>query len=328
MKREMLDLLACPGCRSSLELHVGDSDGCSVIRGALVCESCGAKYPIRDSIPRFVSADNYANSFGFQWNRFRRTQLDSYTGRSISRDRLYASTGWDWEAMKGKLVLDVGCGAGRFAEVALKAGARVVGVDYSDAIDAAKENLAHFLEFFPVQASIYDLPFKPRSFDRVYCLGVLQHTPDPAGAFAALPGQVMPGGWLAVDIYPRLWRNIFWSKYWVRPITKRIAAPALLRIVERGVTILLPLSRLVASIPYAGRRLKYLLPVANYDGVYDLSDNLKKEWAILDTFDMLSPEHDHPQSARTVYGWCKEAGLSDFEVFRRGHLVARGHMVR
>jgi SAM-dependent methyltransferase len=294
------------------------------MEGDLDCERCGTSFHIRNGIPRFVPVENYASNFGFQWNRFRRTQLDSHSGEPISRERLHASTGWDWSAMKGKRILDVGCGSGRFAEVALQAGARVVGVDYSTAVDAAFDNLRAYSGFEAVQASVYELPFWPHSFDYVYCLGVLQHTPDPAKAFSALPEQVVVGGGVAVDIYPRLWRNVLWSKYWLRPLTKRMPASVLMRLIERAVPYLLPLSRAVSAVPRVGKRLKYALPVANYDGVYDLSEEQINEWAILDTFDMLSPEHDHPQSSETLLHWCRAAGLSDIEVFRRGHLIARG----
>jgi len=43
--------------------------------------------------------------------------------------------------MKGKWVLDAGCGSGRFAEIALATGANVVALDYSSAIDACWNNL-------------------------------------------------------------------------------------------------------------------------------------------------------------------------------------------
>jgi 2-polyprenyl-3-methyl-5-hydroxy-6-metoxy-1,4-benzoquinol methylase len=164
------------------------------MEGDLDCERCGTSFQIINGIPRFVPVENYASNFGFQRNRFRQTQLDSHSGEPISRERLHASTGWDWSAMKGKRILDVGCGSGRFAEVALQAGARVVGVDYSTAVDAALDNLRAYSGFEAVQASVYELPFSPHSFDYVYCLGVLQHTPDPAKAFMALPEQVVAGG--------------------------------------------------------------------------------------------------------------------------------------
>lgn len=324
MKATLLEIVACPCCKGSLVPQFERCVGDEIVTGILKCNSCGGEHPIQNGIPRFVPKQTDADSFGFQWNRFSTTQLDSHSQLPISKQRLFHSTGWDWDAMKGKRVLDVGCGAGRFAEIALQSGANVVAIDYSSAVDAARRNLATYKTVEVIQASVFDLPFLPGSFDYIYCLGVLQHTPDPAKAFAALPTQLAAGGRLAVDVYPFLWRNLLWSKYWLRPITKRMPHAALLRTVERAVPSLLTVSRCVSSIPVVGPKLKYLLPVANYAGVYDLSESQLREWAVLDTFDMFSPEHDHPKSARTLARWFDRAGLVDVQIFRKGHLIGRG----
>jgi hypothetical protein len=55
--------------------------------GSLVCKE-GCTNEVLNGIPRFVPVKNYASSFGLQWNTFRATQLDSYTGLAISHDRL------------------------------------------------------------------------------------------------------------------------------------------------------------------------------------------------------------------------------------------------
>jgi hypothetical protein len=87
---------------------------------------------------------------------------------------------------------------------------------------------------------------------------------------------------------------------------------------------LLPMSQALGAIPAVGRFLKRMIPVANYAGVYPLSAQQMKEWALLDTFDMLAPEYDKPQPPGRVRGWLEAAGLAGVEVFREGHLVGRG----
>jgi hypothetical protein len=171
---------------------------------------------------------------------------------------------------------------------------------------------------------MYRLPFSPGTFPRVYSLGVLQHTPNVRAAFLALALQLASGGCLVVDLYPKLWLNALWPKYWLRPLTKRLSPERLMRVVEAAVPLLLPLSHLIGRLPRFGRKLRYAVPVANYEGVYPLAPSQLREWAVLDTFDMFAPAHDHPQSAEDLQRWFREAGLAAVEVERLGFLVGRG----
>jgi len=325
MRPDLLSLLACPNCSGDLAIDATSrAENGRIETGALRCAGCGGTYEVKGFIPRFVPKENYAGSFGFQWNRFRNTQLDSHSGVPISRERFYASTGWKRDDLKGRLLLDAGCGAGRFAEVALEAGARVVAMDYSSAVEACRANLSQFDSLDVVQADIFHLPFQRDRFDRIYSLGVLQHTPDPKSAFQALRAPLRPGGDLAVDVYPKMLRNVFWSKYWVRPVTKRIESRKLFGLVERSIGPLLAVSNFLNAIPKVGPKLKYLVPVANYRGVYPLDESQLREWSVLDTFDMLAPAHDHPETAAGLRSWFQDGGLEHIEVFRAGHVIGRG----
>lgn len=326
MKRELLDILRCPQCGGKFDLRAPQFGADEIESGSLACSGteCHA-FPITGSIPRFVPAENYAANFGFQWNRFRQTQLDSYSGTHISRDRFFASTGWDPKQMAGKRVLDAGCGAGRFAEIALASGANVVALDYSTAVDACWLNNREKGTIHCVQGDIYHLPFAPGSFDYVYCLGVLQHTPDVKKAFLALVAAPRNGGKLAVDVYPRSWQSIVSGKDLLRPITKRMDRMRLFSVVEKLlVPLLLPVSLLVGRAPLIGRKIRRLIPVSNYQGVFPLNPNQLREWAVLDTYDMLAPTYDNPQTPATLREWLTKARLKDIEVEDVGHLVGRG----
>jgi len=328
VKRELISLLSCPECCSSVRLEDAYPWSGEVERGTLVCLNDGRTFPIARFVPRFASSENYSSSFGFQWQEFRLTQLDSHTGLPISRTRFFEQSAWDPARLKDALVLDAGCGAGRFAQVALEAGARVVAFDYSDAVDACWSNLGRHPRLHVVQADIYNLPFASGSFDFVYSFGVLQHTPDVAGAFKALVPQLKPGGRLAVDVYPATPLNLLWPKYWLRPFTKRVPRERLYGIVRRMVPVLLPVSLALGRVPLAGRHLRHLVPVVNYEGILPLSTQQIREWAVLDTFDMLAPAHDHPLSVATLRRWFDEAGLVDVDVARRGLIVGRGRRLR
>jgi SAM-dependent methyltransferase len=324
MHTELLDILRCPQTGQPLILEAPEHRGEQIYSGWLVTQDGAYRYPIREFIPRFVPESNYADNFGMQWNRFRQTQLDSYSGHPISAQRFWKATGWKPEALAGQWVLDVGCGAGRFAEVALQAGAKVIALDYSSAVDACYANLQQHPDLHVVQGDIYALPFRKQAFPWVYSLGVLQHTPDVAKAFAAVPLMVAGGGRLCVDFYQKSWKNALLPKYWLRPMTKRMAKTWLFDVLESLTPKLLPLSRMLGRIPVVGGGLKRLVPIANYDGILPLSESQHLEWSLLDTFDMLAPAYDQPQTPETVRRWLESAGLDQIEILLAGHLVGRG----
>lgn len=324
MRTDLLPILRCPQTGERLTLEQAEFEDGRVRNGWLVSEGGAHRYPLREFIPRFVPESNYADNFGMQWNQFRHTQLDSHSGLPISTNRFWKATAWSPEAMSGQWVLDAGCGAGRFAEVALTSGANVVALDYSSAVDACRANLLHNPNLHVVQGDIYALPFPKGFFPFVYSLGVLQHTPDVGKAFASLPPLVRPGGSLCVDFYWKRFRSVLSAKYVVRPLTKRIPQRRLFSFLQKAVPATLPVSQMLGRVPVVGKALKRLIPIADYTGVYPLSPGQLREWALLDTFDMLAPEYDKPQSVPTVRKWLAGAGLVDVEVLHVGHLVGRG----
>jgi SAM-dependent methyltransferase len=324
LRTDLLEILRCPQSGLPLVLETPVMSGERVREGWLVAEDGSHRYPIKDFVPRFVPEHNYADSFGMQWLRFRRTQLDSYSGHPISANRFWKATGWCPADLEGQWTLDVGCGAGRFAEVALGAGAHVVALDYSAAVDACFENLRDHPRLHVIQGDIYALPFAHRSFAHVYSLGVLQHTPDVAHAFAALPPMLAPRGRLCVDFYEKSWKSALLPKYWLRPLVRRMPRTELFALCERMVPRLLPLSFALGRVPAVGRTLRRLVPVANHAGILPLDSAQLREWALLDTFDWLAPEYDNPQTAQSVRRWLEEAGLLDIDVLKAGHLTGRG----
>ncbi|HEX7153268.1 MAG TPA: methyltransferase domain-containing protein [Thermoanaerobaculia bacterium] len=313
MNPRLLQILRCPACGGSLTTD-----------GEALRSTCGRTYPVRNGIPRFVPPENYASSFGLQWNRFRRTQLDSHSGVTISGDRFRRETGWTRADLEGKLVLDAGCGAGRFAEIALGLGAEVVAIDYSSAVEACLANNGPNERLDVLQADIYALPFAPNTFDYVYSLGVLQHTPDVKRAFDSLVPLVKPSGRITVDLYRQHWGNFIRPKYWLRPITKRMNAKTLFSLVERLAPKLLKVSAAVRRVPVIGRYLGFFVPVADYRGQLPLNEQQLTEWAVLDTFDWLAPRYDQPQTAKTLRRWLEGAGLKEIEVLHADHLTGRG----
>ena len=311
VKQPLLDLLACPRCRSGLTATPPVPEGGDLLEATLHCAGCGAEYPVRNGIPRFVPPDSYAESFGMQWNMFRTEQLDSASGASLSSDRLLTETGWSPSWMRGRIVLDAGCGAGRFLEVAAGTGAIAVGLDISSAVDAARTTVAAFPNAHVVQASLYEPPFRDAVFDAAYCIGVLQHTPDPATALDAIPRLLKPAAPFVVVAYERKPWTLLHGKYLIRPLTRRMSRQALLRAIRWTMPVMFPVTELLYRLPIAGRIFRFLIPIANYTHERKLTLRQRYQWAVLDTFDMLSPAFDQPQTETEVGAALTRGGLTD-----------------
>jgi ubiquinone/menaquinone biosynthesis C-methylase UbiE/uncharacterized protein YbaR (Trm112 family) len=323
MKKEILTILKCPKTNEELKFEYSDDNSKPELIG-LITKNKSSKYPITNNIPRFVPETNYADNFGLQWNYFSKTQLDSYSGHRISEERFWNATNWKAEKLKGKWVLDIGCGSGRFTEIALKAGAKVVAVDYSTSVNACYENLKDHKNLFVIQGDIYSLPFKDESFDYIYSLGVLQHTPNVRKAFESLVPILKKEGMICVDYYEKSWRSILHLKYWLRPMTKHIPKKVLFKILKILIKYLLPISIFISRTPLIGAYIKRIIPVVNYSNVYPLNKKQLFEWSLLDTFDWFSPMYDNPQTRKKAYQYMFENNLHYIEVLKAGHLVARG----
>lgn len=302
MNERLLERLREPGTGARLELR----------NGSLVSAASGRSYEIVRGIPRFVPADGYSRSFGLQWERFRRTQLDSATGAPYSRRRFDSETGW--EDLDGEWVLDAGCGAGRFSEIAAERGAHVVALDNSAAVDAAAQNLAAHPNVDLVQGDLADPPFAPASFDRVFSIGVLQHTPDPYATLASVLSLCRPGGRFAITAYGRRWYTPLNAKYLVRPFTRRLPPDRLLRLIEAAMPVLFPVTDRLFRLPVVGRAAGFAIPAANYVDNEEFTREQRYAEAVLDTFDMLAPRHDHPLRAERVEAVLRSAGVSSYEL--------------
>jgi SAM-dependent methyltransferase len=322
MKTSAISAFTCLKCKQ----HSLQADGAAEtetlpLEGAVVCRQCGSSYRVRAGVPRFIPDESYAGSFGFQWNKFRRTQLDSFTGMSLSSDRLFQVTQWP-RNLEGQRLLEAGSGAGRFSEVLLATGATVFSFDLSNAVEANYQNNGRSSNFNLFQASIYDIPLDRESFDKVICLGVLQHTPDPDRSFRELVSFVKPGGEIAIDVYAGNWLTLLSWKYVLRPITTRMPQQKLFRAVEIAVRVLLRPA--IWARKLGGRVGARLFPILQYSH-WGLPLDLNRDWAILDTFDMYSPAHDHPRTIPQVRAWFEAAGLQEIHVsYGPNGVIARG----
>ena len=294
----------------------------------------GNAFPIVKGVARIAEQENYTENFGVQWNKFDKTQLDRENdGFNFSRERFFAETLWDREDLSGNDILEVGSGAGRFSKVVLEHTKGVLySVDYSDAVTANFKNNGYIApdRFHLFQASIYEMPFPDNSFDRVFCIGVLQHTPDFDASIKALIDKAKPGGEIIVDFYPiKGWWTKIHAKYILRPITKRMPHEKLLRLIEKNVDWLIKAHLILHKIGLGV--MSRFLPIVDLRALSTLSLTAEqfREWVVLDTFDMFSPMHDHPQRIKKVAQMFQRHGanvtFAGFEPYNSGFAaVVRG----
>jgi len=286
--------------------------------GILACAN-GHEFPVSGGIPRFVPRTTYADHFGEQWKRYRLTQLDSYTRVPISADRLRRCFGDQlWNSLADKDVLECGCGAGRFTEVLLERGARVTSIDLSDAVEANRDNFPPGEMHRIAQADIVALPFAPRQFDVVACIGVIQHTPSPERTIQRLCEHVRPGGWLIIDHYTYEGGWYTKSAPLFRAVLKRMGTGTSMRVTEWLVDRLLPLHKRVAASRLRSIVCRVSPILTHYQTYPQLNDELQRQWALLDTHDSLTDYFKHfrtrGQIRRVMEGlglqriWCEYGG--------------------
>jgi len=298
VKRDLLALTICPTCQSEFDIVDAVSDGDEIQSGELVCAT-GHGFPIRDAIPRFVQDDQYADAFGLEWNEFRTDHLDSITGLNYLDHQLRDFLDFPLEELAGKLILDAGCGLGRFTEIVRNYGGRVVAVDLSHAIDAAYQNLNDRGDIFFLQADIFALPLRREMFDFVYSWGVLHHTPDPPRAFLSLVPLLKPGGKLMVFVYANYNKAYQATTEFYRKLTTRLPQRLLLKLCY----IAIPLYY-VGKIPVLGPFItRILLPVSIKPPT--------PRWRVGNTFDLYSPKYAFTYEHVEVHGWFAKAGFED-----------------
>ena len=273
----------------------------SFVWGEAVINFGDTEIPVVGGIPRFVQGGAYASLFGAQWREFRKTQLDSFTGTRISATRLERCLGELNCELKGKMVLEAGCGAGRFTELLLEKGASVVSSDISDAVEVNAENCPIGDKHLIVQADINNMPFRDESFEIVICLGVIQHTPSPEETIRNLFRLVKKGGWLILDHYTLTRSHLFRLAPLYRFFLKREKPEVTIPYVKRLVKRYLPLHRKFANNRLMSILLNRVSPVISYYRAFpDLNKELQEQWALLDTHDSLTDWYKRYRTVKQI----------------------------
>lgn len=298
----LVPLLRCPICREALAFSPETGDGAEGILSH-ASGSCRERYPVIGVIPRLVRGpergkllaahsewfegslarralraewmatadgvpDPVVSAFDYEWKRFRKvgtaelaTVFAEYFDL-IEADRFAAD----------HVVLDAGCGAGRWALEVARRGPRVIALDLGESIEVADRNTAMTGRVACVQADVLDVPLAPASVDWAYSLGVLHHVELPARALARIFDAVRPAGpvltylYYALDQRGTAYRALFRVANRVRRVISSLPRPLNLAFgTFVAISVYWPLARLALFVERLGlSHLASGLPLAYY----------------------------------------------------------------
>ena len=306
MKKWVLELLCCPACRGEIELQEETQKADEIESGYLQCLQCGNAYKIYNFIPRFVSSDHYVNSFSFEWKKFATTQYGEMSDRTFVE-----KTGLTSEDLKNKLILDAGCGSGRFCDVVSRKMGKVVGIDLSYSIDAAFEQIGLKENVSLVQGDLLNLPFKSDIYDIAFSIGVIHHTADPKAATKEIARVIKNSGIMAIWVYgnwkelakkgriPQTYTRLSYTvSDFYRKFTSRMPNETLFNMIRK------------LSLFYHLKQQKKL-QILNL--MFPSSASPNYDMWLLETFDWYSPKYQSKHTFAQMTDWFREFGFTDIE---------------
>jgi 2-polyprenyl-3-methyl-5-hydroxy-6-metoxy-1,4-benzoquinol methylase/uncharacterized protein YbaR (Trm112 family) len=337
VNRKFLWLLCCPHCLAALELGKSNkaeesSDG--VRAGILKCR-CGATYPIVDYVPRFPSTEgnalsagggnkldkgqpmfvpsryeqndyeNIRKSFSREWQLFDYAK-DKTWGRTLEdrRHQFLNEIGLAGDELRGKLLLDAGCGNGTLTAALALFGMEVIGVDLNEGLGVISSSKALFagkesehVQF--VQGNLFYPPFRQSSFDMVYCSGVIHHTPNPSETFKRLVPLVKRGGRLYVYVY-----------------SKRNFSVRIYQYCGRQLKNYMSLESVLTFCRFIAPAYKTIAGMLSSLGIMDFRRRTVRE-ITLDLFDAFSPKYNYAYREDEIKKWFEDCGFTSMSVSYR-----------
>jgi ubiquinone/menaquinone biosynthesis C-methylase UbiE/uncharacterized protein YbaR (Trm112 family) len=291
MNETIRRILCCPGCGGPVEEAVDAQVE------TYLCKPCDLAFPVVDGVPRMmvtpVAADPAAKSFGYQWaaRNTGKFELETLYGMDRAEELKTFLAALDLKApeLKGKVIVEAGCGDGELLSLLGEQGADAIGIDINTSIRIPHERCREYPNVAVLQSDVMRPCIQRGSADIVWCEGVIVATPEPQKAFKALSDLVKPGGRFYIWVYPskplsvyQRIRDWLWAPY-------RLPLP-----------VLKVLSNVIAAALY---------PLMHATG-------RKRSLRTLafDVFDNLSPRYQWRYSEEEVRSMFRQAGFADLRV--------------
>lgn len=312
MNSIFLNLLVCPETKEEFDLEIKEKNPNGTIKtGSLISKSSKRIYPIINSIPRFVNEESYSNSFGYEWIKWPKVQFESNNINTPmegeTKTMFNRMAPFSEDELKNKLVIDYGCGPGRFIELARNEGATVVGIDLSIAVEAARKNFIDDKNVLIIQGDVLNPPFKENTFDCGYTIGVLHHTPNPQKGLEKLVEIVKKEHKVACAVYGES------LHIYSRDLTQRLRKFFSSR---KSNFLALVYSYFSAYFLYYVLYILKRIPV-----IWKFAEKFERnnfivlkhksaKWRLLDTFDAITPYYASTHKDEELIEWFKTSGCN------------------
>ncbi|MBT3940962.1 methyltransferase domain-containing protein [Candidatus Woesearchaeota archaeon] len=296
MRKRLLDFIECKRCGVDFRLKIVSQDKDGVKVGTLTCPKCKIQYKIINYIPRFLPEESLrelkeetVKFFGYEWTHFNRHGFeDKVYNETFEKKIFHEKTLLRSKELKGKLVLDAGCGNGRYTYQARKCGAEVFGFDLGPGVESAYKNTKHLGKVHIIQADIFNLPFKESVFDYAFSIGVIHHTGDAKRALSCILKPLKQNKHVSITCYHK--SNVLWefNDWFLRKFTTKMSIPELIK-----------LSKFLAvSCEHAG---KYIEKFGNLFFRWEPNVSIMYDWYSAP----IATHHTYPE----IYSWCKDMGI-------------------
>lgn len=337
MKYRLLNYIVCPKCKGNLKIvaeniirinysSVPDFERCKVCNftekynckecithevkeGNLICPR-NKQFPITNFTPRMLENKTiYATKqhFEIQWEHwgheeriFGKTEQDMLKWCLVH----VAPSGMEASFFHDKLILDAGCGHGKFSTAFARLGNEVIGMDITGQVEKNYINNLHKIPLLHfIQGDVLAPPFEANLFDYIISIGVMHHTGNTRLAFHKLAQLVnKKNGILGLWIYPIRPKLFEVTTKFLRFFTTRIPKKALYAL---------------CFIPVP------LLHIIKAYSKTSLSNSSWRQCAQV-VFDFFGPKYQTHHTEEEIRKWFAEEDILKVDFFRDDPISAAG----